>query len=234
MTDKQVLIDVEPREDTGKNACRRLRAEGKLPGIVYGLDVAPYAVSLSRRRVETVLRGEAGRNAMVKLALPGGSEQRAVMIRELQRDPLSEQLLHVDFVRVDLDKPVHVNVPVRLEGLPEGVKTDGGVLDFMHRTIEVSCLPTRIPEAFVVDVTSLHIGQHVAVSDIAIEEGVEILEHAETIIAGVAAPRKEEEVAVAADAEIEEGAEAAAAEGEGAPAEGEAEPAAGDDADKKS
>lgn len=228
---KNVVVEVEPREVRGKNACRRLRATGKVPANVYGLDLDPFAVAVDPGRVEEVLRLGTGRNTIFKLAMSGAGESRQVMLRELQRDPLSERLVHIDFVRVDPTKKIHVDVPVQLTGTAEGVKNEGGILDFVHRFVSVSSLPDAIPEHLDVDVSALHIGQHVSVADLAAVQGVEFLDDPNTILAVVSAPRVEE-VAEEAAAE-EEAAEAApgaeAAAGEGKPAE-EAKPEGGKNA----
>ncbi len=212
-TSQKIVVDVEARETTGKNPNRRLRAAGRVPGNVYGLNLDPFKVSVDPRRIEELLRYETGRNTILTLSMAGKDEGRDVMVRELQRDPVTERLLHVDFVRVDPKQAVHVRVPVQLIGTPEGVKNELGVIDFVHRDILVSCLPAAIPEHLDVDISELHIGQHVAVKDLSVHEGVELLEDGETIVAVVAAPRKEAEVAEEVEGEEIE-VEGEAAEGE--------------------
>jgi large subunit ribosomal protein L25 len=207
MVEKQV-VEVESRQTTGKNAARRMRREGKVPGIVYGLDRPPFSVAVGPRRIEEVLKLETGRNTILTLTLAGQDRTRSVMIRELQRDPVDDAIIHVDFVRVDLARVITVKVPVRIVGTPIGVKADGGILEFLHREIEVECLPTDIPEHLDVDVSHLHINQHVSVSDLAPGEKVKILTPAEEPLAVVAPPRLEEvapapEVAEAVPAEPE-------------------------------
>jgi large subunit ribosomal protein L25 len=190
----------------GKNAARRLRARGLVPGNVYGLDRPAFMVAVSRRRLGEILRRGTGVNTIFTLTLKGEERSREAMIKELQRDPVSDLPVHVDFVRVDPTRVVVVRVPVRLEGLPTGVKNEGGVLDFVHRDVEVECLPANIPEAVVVDVSELHINQHVSVKDLAAVEGVRVLADPDMILAVVSAPRLEEEAAPAA-AEAEPAAE---------------------------
>ena len=201
------VVEVEPREGLGKSSCRRLRRDGRIPGNVYGMSLKGFAVSVSPRRVEEVLRLESGRNTILTLSMAGASQSRKVMLREMQRDPVTEALVHIDFLRVDPDKKLEVRVPVRLIGVPIGVKNEDGVLDFVHREVEVSCLPASIPEHLDVDVSELHVGQHVAVGDLTLVESVEFLEDPETILAVVSAPRAEEVEAVAEEeAEPAEGA----------------------------
>ena len=196
---EKVVVDVEERSETGKNACRRLRRTGRLPANLYGLDRPPFRVTVDPRRVEDVLRLESGRNTIFALRLAGQSTRDA-MIREVQRDPVTEAMLHVDFVRVDLTRAIQVTVPVRLIGLPEGVKNEGGVLDFVHRAVEVECLPGNIPEHLDVDVTALHLHQNVSVADVQPPEGVRILDEASQIIAVVSALKEETPVAEVAEA----------------------------------
>jgi large subunit ribosomal protein L25 len=219
---ERINVEVTARTETGKNACRRIRAAGKVPANVYGLGLAPFSVSVDPRRVEDVLKMGSGRNTIFRLALAGGTETRDVMLREMQRDPVSGKLVHVDFARVDLEKPVTVDVPVLLEGIAEGVKNEGGIMDFVQRSIQVSCLPLAIPESLAIDVSGLHLNQHVAVSDLRVDEGVTILDDPSSIIAVVVASRAEiaEEAAVE-EPEEEEGAEEPAVISKGKEAEGE-------------
>jgi large subunit ribosomal protein L25 len=187
-----LVIEVEPREATGKNAARRLRRQGKIPGIVYGLGRPPFPVAVPPRKLEEVLRLETGRNTILTLSLAGQDRTRAVMIRDLARDPVTGQIEHVDFVRVDLGKTVTVRVPVRLVGTPVGVKVEGGIVEFLRREVEVECLPGDIPEHLDVEVSNLHVNQHVSVSDLVVGDKVRVLTPADEPIVLVAPPRVEE------------------------------------------
>jgi large subunit ribosomal protein L25 len=223
-------IQVETRTEKGKNECRRIRAKGKVPGNVYGLDLSPYSISVDPRRVEEVLQLGTGRNTILRLALAGASETRDVMLRELQRDPVSDELIHIDFVRVDPEKEVTVSVPVNLVGTPLGVKNEGGIMDFVQRRVEVSCLPFAIPERLDLDVSELHLNQNVSVKDLQVGEGVAVLDDGDTILAVVAQTRAEVAEEAVAEGEEEAEGEEAAAEGEpevagkGKEAEGEKKP----------
>jgi large subunit ribosomal protein L25 len=207
MTDR-IVVEVEQRSDLGKNAAGRLRRAGKIPGIVYGLDRAPFAVTVSPRRLAEVLKLETGKNTILNLSLAGQDRTRAVMIREIQRDPVTEAPLHVDFVRVDLDKAVTVAVPIRLTGTAVGIKTEGGLLEFVTREIQVECLPGDIPEHVDFDISELHVNQNVHVSDLVLGDRVKLMTDPETIVALIAMPKEEaapavEEAAAAAPAEPE-------------------------------
>ena len=110
---KDIVVEVEQRSETGKNACRRLRAQGRVPGVVYGLDSEPFAVAVSPRRIASVLKEETGRNTIFKLQLGDDtSRQRSVILKDLQRDPITEDLMHVDCLRLDLTQKVQVSVPI--------------------------------------------------------------------------------------------------------------------------
>lgn len=212
---EQIVVSVDSREDRGKNFCRRLRAGGKVPGNVYGMNLDSFAVSVEGRRIEEVLRLGSGRNTIITLSLGDGKDNRAVMLRELQRDPVSERLVHVDFMRVDPTKTIHVQVPIHLIGTPEGVRVDDGVVDFVHRQVEVACLPTAIPDHLEVDISHLLINQNIAVKELVTGEGVEILDPPETILAVVASPRVETEETPEAEEGVE--GEETAEEGEDKP-----------------
>lgn len=205
---KNIVVEAAERSDLGKNASRRLRKGGGVPGVVYGLDRPPFTVGVGARKIEEVLGLETGRNTIFTLSLTGQDRTRAVMIKALQRDPVTERLVHVDFVRVDLAKAVRVNVPIRLLGTAEGVKTDGGLLEFIHREVAVECLPSDIPEHLDLDVTALRLNQHLSVKDLPARERVTILDDPESIVCVVAVPKEEaapvveEAAATAAEPEL--------------------------------
>ena len=200
---KDIVVEAQERSDLGKNASRRLRKDGGVPGVVYGLDRPPFPVGIGARRIEEVLKLETGRNTIFTMSLTGQDRSRAVMIKALQRDPVTERLVHVDFIRVDLAKSVRVSVPLRLLGIAEGVKTEGGILEFVLRQVEVECLPSDIPEHIDLDVSALHLNQHLSVKDLPVRERVTILDDPDSIVCVVAVPKEEaapvvEEVAVVA------------------------------------
>ena len=214
---KNIVVEVNERTDLGKNASRRHRRNGDVPGVVYGLGRPPVSVAVGSRKIEHVLGLETGKNTIFTLSLAGQDRSRAVMIKALQRDPVTERLVHVDFVRVDLEREVTVGVPIRLVGIAEGVKNEGGIMEFVQRQVEVSCLPGDIPEHIDVDVSALHVNQHLAVKDLAVPAKVTIVDDAEAIVCVVAVPKVEEapvveEAAAEAPAEpevIKKGKEAA-------------------------
>ena len=206
----EIVVAAESRTESGKNANRRLRASGKIPGVLYGTGKAPTAVSVSPKDIGNILKSASGENTLFELEIAGS--RRKVILNEFQLEPLKNRLLHADFYEVALDKAIEVKVHVELHGVPVGVKVQGGILDFVTRELEISCLPTDIPAKIEVDVSHLEMGKHLRVSDLKIPEKVEVLTEADVVVAHVVAPRAEEEVAPAA--EVVAGAEGAAAEPE--------------------
>jgi large subunit ribosomal protein L25 len=225
------ILEVKSRTLTGGSACRRMRRARRIPSNVYGLDQPPFMVEVNPKRIDELLRLGSGVNTLFQLSLVGENKTREAMIKELQRDPVSELPVHVDFIRVDPLKKVQVSIPIRLEGIPEGVKNEGGIIDFVNRVVVVECLPTDIPESVEVDISDLHVNQNASVSDLKFPDAVEVLDDPEQIVAVVVAPRVEEAAPVEEEAEAAEE-EAEAAEADKAAGEGEAAPEA-DKKDKK-
>jgi large subunit ribosomal protein L25 len=204
----EIVVAAESRTETGKNVNRRLRAKGLVPGILYGTQKEAIPVAVNPKEIGAILRSASGENTLFDLEL--GGSRRKVILKEFQVEPLKARLLHADFYEVALDKTLEVQVHVELQGVPVGVKVDGGVLDFVTRELAVECLPTDIPARIVVDVSHLEMGKHLRVADLVVPDKVKILTEADVVIAHVVVPRAEEEVApVAAEAVAAEGAAAA-------------------------
>jgi len=192
MTSKMV-VEAQPREGRGKNRARRLRSSGQVPAVLYGGEAETEALSVDPRVVDKVLRSDAGHNAVFTLSVKGQGKTPA-MIRDWQLEPVKGHLLHVDFLRIAMDERLRVKVPVESQGEPLGVKQQGGVLEQVHREVEVECLPGDIPDEFTVDVSELAIGKSIRVSDLVVDVAkIRILDDPEQILLHVVAPRKEEE-----------------------------------------
>jgi large subunit ribosomal protein L25 len=189
---QEQTIEVHPREETGKNANRRLRSAGQVPAVVYGGGKDTVSIRVDRRKIEDLLR-IAGENAVFLLALAGTDKSRHTMIRDLQVDTLTGEMIHIDFQRVLLDQAVRVNVPIEVIGEAVGVRNEGGLLDFVTREIEIESLPTSIPTHIELDVSGLHVGQHVEAGQLALPEGVKLLEDAERVVVSVAVRKIAEE-----------------------------------------
>jgi len=181
---KELTVDAEPREDFGKHANRRLRRAGSVPAVVYGGGGSAQPISVDPRGIMRILRSEAGHNTIFTLAVKGKAPAR-VMIRDWQLEPVRGELLHVDLVRVVRDTKLKLRVPIQLTGDPVGVKTQGGVLDFTLREVEVECLPDDIPEKIAVDVSELVIGRSIRVSDLAPGDKLKILTDPTRVVAHV-------------------------------------------------
>jgi large subunit ribosomal protein L25 len=212
----EVTLNVEKREGTGKGPARRARMAGKVPAVVYGRGMEPVSISVDRREFLTALNTDAGMNVLLNLTVDG--EKITTLARELQRDPVKGTLLHADFVKVDLTVEVEVEVPVHLIGEAPGVR-EGGVLESPLFTVHVRCLPGDVPEAIEADISNLNIGDSLRVADLAEGRGFHIENDPESVVAHIAAPISEEELA-AMEAEAGVGAEEPEVEGEAA--EGEA------------
>jgi large subunit ribosomal protein L25 len=201
---KTTELNVARRAETGKNETRRARREGKVPGVVYGAGKPTVPIELSRRELTDVFRAGAGENTIFLLKLAGSEQSRHAMIRELSRDPVSRHPLHIDFVRVLMDEKIRIKVPIEVVGLARGVKTDGGILDFVTREVEVECLPTNIPAKLPIDVTELGIGDALRIASLPPVSGVTVVDDPEKVLVHVAHPTQEKEpAAVAAEAAAE-------------------------------
>ena len=188
-----MTIEVQRREAMGKNANRRLRLEGKVPAVVYGAGKESVAIQLERKTLIELMRATDGHNPIFLLKLAGTKQNRHAMIREMQVDPVSRRVQHVDFLRVLMTEEVKVSVHIELIGTPEGVKTDGGVLDFVTREVEVECLPDKIPAHFELNVEDLQLGQHLEVKDLTLPEGVTLHDDADKVVVSISHSRVEAE-----------------------------------------
>ena len=163
----EMTIEVQSRdEEIGSAASRRLRRSDMIPAVVYGGDRQSRAIKVPRRALIELLKKAGRENAVFLLKLAGSGQQRNCMVKELEVDPISREIIHVDFLRIDMASKVQISVHVEVQGEPVGVHDEGGVLDFVNRELEISCLPGDIPRQLEVDVSGLHIGQHVAAGDV--------------------------------------------------------------------
>ncbi len=192
----EIVLEVHEREAMGKNANRRLRAGGQVPAVVYGAGQDPAAIRVQEHKVVEILKTGSGGNTVFLLKLHGTDKKRHAMIRELQSDSLTGEMIHIDFQRILMDQKVKVQVPIELAGEAEGVKTDGGLLDFVTRVVEVECLPNKIPTHVALDVAPLHIGQHVEAGELELPEDVSLLMDPERVIVSVAIRKVVEEEVV--------------------------------------
>ncbi len=197
---EQNVLEAHPREAGTKNQARRVRREGKIPAVVYGAGKDALAVSVDPRHVLRILRSESGHNTIFDLsvvvpAANGGETSKAenakAMIVDWQYEPIKGHLLHIDLKRIAMDKALRVSVPITLQGVPEGVKTEGGILEQMLREVEIECLPGDIPGHIDVDVSHLTFGKVLRVSDLPHTEKLKFLTDANQPVAHVTSVKEE-------------------------------------------
>ncbi|MBP6703028.1 MAG: 50S ribosomal protein L25 [Vicinamibacteria bacterium] len=217
-----IVVVAHAREQRGKNEAKRLRAQGRIPAIVYAPQKENVAVSVSPRELAAVFKTGAAENTLVDLELDG--KKRKVILKDYQVHPVRPEFLHADFYEVALDKPIQVKVHIEIHGIPVGVKTHGGMMEFVTREILVSCLPLDIPKKFVLDVEALEIGGEVRVAQIPMPEKVKAMTEGDLLVVHVVTKHAEEAAAVVEGAAAT--AEPEVAKKGKAPAEGEAAKAA--------
>ncbi|MFO7866396.1 MAG: 50S ribosomal protein L25 [Candidatus Aminicenantes bacterium] len=185
-------INAEKRVGGGKGYSRRLRRGGNLPAVLYGPNVSTTPLVLNKKDIFNILKSESGENTLFRIKL--NSKSLDVMIKDYQRDVVTDELLHVDLIEIAMDKYLEVEVPLVLVGEAVGVKSEGGFMDFATREIEVECLPKDIPEEIEVDVSELHMNQAIKVENLVSPPGVKILSDRQLVVAMVHPPEEEEVV----------------------------------------
>ena len=185
----EITVEVIKREETGKNVNRRLRASGYVPAVVYGGGRESVAIQVEKKVIHELLRQEGGEHAVFLLKMAGTDKSRHTMVRDIEIDPVSRQIIHLDFQRVLLTEKVRVPVAIELEGVPNGVKNEGGVLDFITRELEIESLPGDIPPKLVLDVSELNVGDHVEAGELSLPAEVTLLEEPGRVIVSVAHSR---------------------------------------------
>lgn len=203
----QVSLNADVRTASGKKIAKQLRYRGQLPAVVYGENGAPVACSVDQRALSDLLKAH-GRNAIISLS--AGDTSQSTIIKDIQYDPLRDEILHVDFHRIDLARKIVVEVPIHATGSAVGVRIGEGILEQMLHDLEVECLPTDIPDHIEIDVSDLDIGDSLHVSDIVLEsDDFAIVTDADRTMFAVAAP-----ALVVEEEEEEEDAELVGEEGE--------------------
>jgi large subunit ribosomal protein L25 len=210
-----IILAADPRTELGSRPAGRLRRQGRVPAVVYGLDNDPVNVTVPARELSHILQGESGANTLINLDVEGDS--MLTLVRQIQRHPTRGDLVHVDFIRIRRDVAVSADVPLHLLGEPAGVR-DGGLLEQLVFSVTVDAMPGNIPVVFEIDVAEMVIGDQRRASEIVLPDAVTTQLDPETVIAQVAAPR------VVVEEEIEgegiEGEEGEASEGAEADASG--------------
>ncbi|MGH9500183.1 MAG: 50S ribosomal protein L25 [Terriglobales bacterium] len=191
------VLEAQPRTPGTKNDARRVRREGKIPGILYGAGKQALSVTLDPRQISRILRSASGHNTIFELALDG-NERTQAMIVDWQYEPIKGALLHIDLKRIAMDQVLQVRVPIVLKGEAEGVKTQGGILEQVTREVEIECLPGDIPTSIEADVSELVFGKVLRVSDLPHNPKLKFVSDANLPVAHITSVK--EEVAPTADA----------------------------------
>lgn len=215
----EVRLQAKKREETGKGSARRSRAEGNVPGVVYGHGMDPLAIEVNRREFVTALHTDAGMNVLLDLEIDGSTT--LALTKELQRDPVRGTLLHADFIQINRDEEVEVEVHIVIHGEAPGVG-EGGVLEQPTNMVLVRSKATEVPTEIEVDISGLSIGDSLKISDLSKSGSYEVLTDEDTVLVAISQPVSEEELeALEADAGVvheetdEEAAEGAEASDDG-------------------
>ena len=216
---KEITLDDKKREGRGKGASHKVRRDGNIPGVIYGPEIEPVTVAVKTIELSNLIRREGRTNMLIDLSVGGENSPRKVIIRELQRDPVTGTPKHIDLYQVSLKRKLNRAVTVSLIGVPDGVKNAGGILQQVRREIEIACLPTAIPDNIEIDVSEMTIGDSIHVEDISLDN-IEIVTEKRLTIATVVPPT----VIKVAEEVVEEGVEGEEVEEGAEPAEGEAKP----------
>jgi large subunit ribosomal protein L25 len=182
------------RSASGKGTARKLRRDRRIPGVLYGRGMDPVLIAIDEREFVRTVAGHAVSNLIVDFRMDGNGDLQKTLIREVQLDPVSGAVLHLDLNRISLTDTIEVEVPVELTGLPTGVKNSGGILQHPVRHLTIKCLPQDMPDKITLDVAALEIGDAIHVSDLSLPN-VTILVDADTTLASVVPPSKIEEPA---------------------------------------
>jgi large subunit ribosomal protein L25 len=200
---RQVDVTAEIRSETGKNVARRLRATGRIPGILYGHKEDALSLSLNPKELSAILRSGTGHNTIFSLNIRDRGTT-SVMIKDWQYDPVKENLLHADLLRIAMDETLQIQVPITAVGEAKGVKVQGGIFEFVLREVEVECLPANIPEHITIDISELEIGSNLRVSDLPVDPKFKILSDRDLVVAHVISPKEEKVPEPAAEAVVAE------------------------------
>ncbi len=200
---EEIILEIQPRDELGKNKVKGLRGKGFIPAVIYAEGKKSQAIKVSNRQLSQLIHQHRLESMVINLKIQDAQKQkgRSCLIKEIQYDPVKGDIIHVDFNEISLTKVIKVNVPVVAKGEPIGVKLVGGSLEHILWEIEVECLPTDIPKGIEVDVSQLKIGDAIHIKDITFPPNIKVLNAPEAIVFSVTAPIKEEVVAPAVEGE---------------------------------
>ena len=176
------------REGIGSSESKRLRKDGNIPAVVYGLGMDPLSVSVNAREFRNALKTEAGTNVIINLEV--GSDNYTALAREIQKHPYRDEYLHIDLIQIDLTQTVEADVQIEFVGIPVGVKEEGGLVQTINSSISISALPTNIPTSIELDISALNVGDNLTATDVNLPEGVELAsEDDESLLVTITLPR---------------------------------------------
>lgn len=200
---EEIILEIQPRDELGKNKVKSLRGKGFIPAVIYAEDKKSQAIKVSHRQLWQLIHQHRLESMVINLKIQDDKKQkgRSCLIKEIQYDPVKGDIIHVDFNEISLTKVIKVNVPVVAKGEPIGVKQEGGSLEHILWEIEIECLPTDIPKGIEVDVSQLKIGDAIHIKDITFPPNIKVLNAPEAIVFSLTAPIKEEVVAPAVEGE---------------------------------
>lgn len=192
---EEIILNAEKRKNLTKGQLKENRRKGKIPAIVYGENKESHPLFIEQKQFQKILHTSRGENVIIHLKIDE-TIPKTVMIKEIQRNPLNDALLHIDFQQISLKKEIEVAIPIQVTGEAVGVK-DGGMLEQILWELKVRCLPTKIPNSITVDVTNLELGKSITPKDLILPKGVEVLTAPEQVIVSVVSPPQVVEEAVA-------------------------------------
>jgi large subunit ribosomal protein L25 len=186
---KEVILEVKERAEKGTRESRRLRTAGTIPAILYGAKQTPVSLGIAVKEFNRVIHGGAGENVVLTLKFGGHkNEGKTAIIKEVQRDPVSRTIVHIDLLAISLKDKIKVNVPIMVSGEAPGIK-EGGILEYVQREVEVECLPSQIPEHIMVDVSNLKINESIYVRDLRLsDDKIKVLTPADRMLISIVPP----------------------------------------------
>lgn len=201
---EEIILEAQPRKESGRAKSKDLRGAGFIPAVVYGEGNASQAIKVSRSQLLKLLHQHGLENVVISLSIKDQKEakNRPCLIKEIQHDPVLDEIIHIDFHEISLTRAIKINVPVAAKGEPVGVKMEGGSLEHILWEVEVECLPTSIPKEIEVEVSQLKMGEAIQVKDLPVPSGVKILTPLEAVVMSVVQPMKEAVPAAAVEGEV--------------------------------
>ncbi|NIX16393.1 MAG: 50S ribosomal protein L25 [Candidatus Dadabacteria bacterium] len=207
----QSILNVKRRVRMGKSGSKAIRKEGNIPAVLYGKGSEPESIVVNPAELKEALSTDAGENTLLEMHISdweGGNETTKLsLLRDVQMDYLKNKSIHLDFLELDMNKTFSVKVPVRIKGIPIGVREEKGLLEEILREIEIECLPADIPNFFEIDITDLHLNESIHVKDIDVTDKITVLEDPSSTVVTILTPRVEKVVVEEGEEELEEGAE---------------------------